>query len=89
MLILTDKRWYQDIAAAIRTRADTDDTFLPSEMAAAILAIPRTAPPLRIPTAMRAEERQSSSVQAHVVPEKNVTTIAPRASGLFTTVTEE
>ena len=37
-LIFTDDRYYHDIADAIRARATTDLTFLPSEMADAILS---------------------------------------------------
>lgn len=38
--VKTEKTNYQNIATAIRTKAGSADTFLPSEMAAAIAAIP-------------------------------------------------
>ena len=38
--VKTEKSNYEDIADAIRTKAGSSDTFLPSEMAAAIQAIP-------------------------------------------------
>ena len=88
-LILTDSRWYHDICDAIRARSDRSDTFLPSEMAAAILAIPNVATPAIMASLMAAEERQVSSVSAQVSPRVTVTTLSPHASRLFTSVTEE
>lgn len=38
--VKTEKSNYQNIASAIRTKAGSSDTFLPSEMAAAIAALP-------------------------------------------------
>ena len=38
--VKTEKSNYQNIASAIRTKSGSADTFLPSEMAAAIQAIP-------------------------------------------------
>lgn len=40
MWVKTEKSNYEDIADAIRTKSGSSDTFLPSEMAAAIQAIP-------------------------------------------------
>lgn len=40
MWVKTEKSNYQNIASAIRTKSGSFDTFLPSEMAAAIQAIP-------------------------------------------------
>ena len=39
-IILTDNQYYTDIASAIRLKASTASTYKPSEMAAAITAIP-------------------------------------------------
>ena len=40
--VKTEKSNYQNIASAIRTKSGSSDTFLPSEMAAAIAAIPQS-----------------------------------------------
>ena len=44
--VCTDNRYYGEIAAAIRTRSQSTDSYRPDEMAAAVRAIPAQTGPV-------------------------------------------
>lgn len=87
-LIFTDDRHYHDIADAIRARAATDLTFLPSEMADAILSILTTSSPLEVIAGGATDIADSTRAGAEeIVHPATVTTLLPSFPPYRTTAT--
>jgi len=65
MLVLTDRANYEAIADALRRHSHSDAEYLPSEMAAAILALCTSGRPVVVPTGyeMRGNDYESACTQ--------------------------